>query len=52
MSTPPTNRITAELSLNEKLHVLWMTDSGIIHQAVANQFNATPQTISEIVQLR
>ena len=52
MSTPPTNRIAAELSLNEKLHVLLMCDSRIINQNLANQSNTAPQTISEIFQSR
>lgn len=52
MSTPPTNRTAAQLSLIERLHVLRMANSISIHQAVARQLNRRPQTISEIVQSR
>lgn len=52
MSTPQSNRNAGELSLNEKLHVLRMADSGIVHQAVANQSSTTLQSICEIVQSR
>ena len=48
MSTPSTNPIADGLSLNEKLHMLRMADSGIVHQVVANQFNVAPQDINEI----
>ena len=40
------------MSLNKKLRVLRMADSAIVYQAVANQFNVTPQAISEIIQFR
>ena len=40
------------MSLNEKLCAIRMADPGLVHQAVANQFHATPKAISEIVQSR
>ena len=36
MSTRRATRIATKLRMNEKLHVLQMADSGIVHQAVSN----------------
>ena len=45
MSAPPTTSIAAELSLNWKLNVFRMADSGIVHQIVVNRFNVKSQAI-------
>ena len=45
-------REISDLNLGERLHVLRMTDSGIMFQAVANQFETSVSTVAVIVQSR
>ena len=47
----PTNKATI-LNLNQKLHIIRMTDSGIIHEAVANQFKVSIADVAEILEPR
>ena len=52
MSTlPPTNK-AARLNLNKKLHIIRMTNSVIIHQAVANQFEMSITDVADILKSR